>query len=299
MSTGELASGMTEASAGTPTPRSAGEAYERSLDLYLAEIGRHKLLTRADEIRLAKRMEAGDRKARQRMIEANLRLVVALAKRYRGQGLDLLDLIQEGSIGLMHAVEKYDWRREAKFSSYAVWWIRAAIGRALSNTSRTIRVSTPLLDRLRKIRQAEQVLSARLGRRPSELEVADELTLSLEQVLDARAASHSTTSLEAAVDGDGGLTLEELLADEHVDNPAETIVEQPPAELLAEVLSRLPERRRRILELRYGLDGSAPRTVQAVAGELGLTRERVRQIELSTLRSLSAQGDLRELREAA
>jgi RNA polymerase primary sigma factor len=244
-------------------------------------------------------MEAGDREARQRMIEANLRLVVALAKKYCGQGLDLLDLIQEGSIGLMHAVEKYDWRREAKFSSYAVWWIRAAIGRALSNTSRTIRVSTPLLDRLRKIRQAEQVLSARLGRRPSDLEVADELTLSLEQVLDARAASHSTTSLEAAVDGDGGLTLEELLADEQVDNPAETVLEQPSAELLAKVLSRLPERRRRILELRYGLDGGEPRTVQAVAGELGLTRERVRQIELGTLRSLSAQGDLRELREAA
>jgi RNA polymerase primary sigma factor len=297
MSTAELTSSTLDAPAGAAAP--GGEAHERSLDLYLNEIGRHKLLTRAEEIRLAKRMEAGDREARQRMIEANLRLVVALAKKYCGQGLDLLDLIQEGSIGLMHAVEKYDWRREAKFSSYAVWWIRAAIGRALSNTSRTIRVSTPLLDRLRKIRQAEQVLSARLGRRPSELEVADELTLSLEQVLDARAASHSTTSLEAAVDGDGGLTLEELLADEHVDNPAETIVEQPPAELLAEVLSRLPERRRRILELRYGLDGSAPRTVQAVAGELGLTRERVRQIELSTLRSLSAQGDLRELREAA
>jgi RNA polymerase primary sigma factor len=297
MSTAELTSSTLDAPAGAAAP--GGEAHERSLDLYLNEIGRHKLLTRAEEIRLAKRMEAGDREARQRMIEANLRLVVALAKKYCGQGLDLLDLIQEGSIGLMHAVEKYDWRREAKFSSYAVWWIRAAIGRALSNTSRTIRVSTPLLDRLRKIRQAEQVLSARLGRRPSDLEVADELTLSLEQVLDARAASHSTTSLEAAVDGDGGLTLEELLADEQVDNPAETVLEQPSAELLAKVLSRLPERRRRILELRYGLDGGEPRTVQAVAGELGLTRERVRQIELGTLRSLSAQGDLRELREAA
>jgi RNA polymerase primary sigma factor len=299
MSTGELASGMMDAPAGTPAPRSAGEAYERSLDLYLNEIGQHKLLTRAEEIRLAKRMEAGDREARQRMIEANLRLVVALAKRYRGQGLDLLDLIQEGSIGLMHAVEKFDWRREAKFSSYAVWWIRAAIGRALSNTSRTIRVSTPLLDRLRRIRHAEQLLSARLGRAPSDREVATELTLSIEQVLDARAASHSTTSLEAAVDADGGLTLEELLADEHVDDPEEAALEQPTSALLAKALSRLPERRRRILELRYGLDGGEPRTVQDVAGELGLTRERVRQIELGTLRSLSAQGDLRLLREAA
>jgi RNA polymerase primary sigma factor len=297
MSNGELASGTIDAPAGEAAP--AAEAHEGSLDLYLSEIGRHKLLTRAEEIRLAKRMELGDREARQRMIEANLRLVVALAKKYRGQGLDLLDLIQEGSIGLMHAVEKYDWRREAKFSSYAVWWIRAAIGRALSNTSRTIRVSTPLLDRLRKIRSAEQALSARLGRRPSDREVADELALSLEQVLDARAASHSTTSLEATVDVDGGLTLEELLADEHVDNPAESVLEQAPAELLARALNRLPERRRRILELRYGLDGGEPHTVQDVAGQLGLTRERVRQIELGTLRSLSAQGDLRELREAA
>jgi RNA polymerase primary sigma factor len=297
MSTGELASGTIDTAAVALPPSS--EAHEGSLDLYLNEIGRHKLLTRAEEIRLAKRMEAGDREARKRMIEANLRLVVALAKKYRGQGLDLLDLIQEGSIGLMHAVEKYDWRREAKFSSYAVWWIRAAIGRALSNTSRTIRVSTPLLDRLRKIRNAEQGLSARLGRRPSDVEVADELALSLEQVLDARAASHSTTSLEATVDGDGGVTLEELLADEHVDNPAESVLEQAPGELLAKALNRLPERRRRILVLRYGLDGGEPRTVQDVAGELGLTRERVRQIELGTLRSLSAQGDLRELREAA
>ena len=199
----------------------------------------------------------------------------------------------------MHAVEKYDWRREAKFSSYAVWWIRAAIGRALSNTSRTIRVSTPLLDRLRKIRNAEQALSARLGRRPSDHEVANELALSLEQVLDARAASHSTTSLEATVDADGGLTLEELLPDEHLNNPADSLFEQAPPELVAKALSRLPERRRRILELRYGLDGREPRTVQDVAGELGLTRERVRQIELGTLRSLSAQRDLRELREAA
>jgi RNA polymerase primary sigma factor len=272
---------------------------ERSLALYLNEIGRHKLLTRAEEIQLAKRMEAGDPEARQRMIEANLRLVVVVAKKYCGQGLDLLDLIQEGSIGLMHAVEKFDWRREAKFSSYAVWWIRAAIGRALSNTSRTIRVSTPLLERLRKVRNAEHVLSARLGRRPSDAEVAEELTLSLEQVLDARVVALTTTSLEAAVAADGGLALEDLIPDDQAENPADSVLKISPAALLAEALSLLPERRRRILELRYGLDGGEPHTVQAVAGELGLTRERVRQIELGTLRKLSAQGRLRALREAA
>ena len=298
MATGEPATAVLDAVEDTPAPRSAGEAHERSLDLYLNEIGRHKLLTRMEEIQLAKRMEAGDREARERMIEANLRLVVAVAKKYRGQGLDLLDLIQEGSIGLMHAVEKFDWRREAKFSSYAVWWIRAAIGRALSTTSRTIRVSTPLLDRLRKVRGAEQALAARLGRRPTDLEVAGELTLSLEQVLAARAVAYSTTSLEA-VHGDGGLALEEFVADEQVEKPADSVPESSPAALLAQALSRLPERRRRILGLRYGLDGREPRTVQAVAAELGLTRERVRQIELGTLRKLSAQGGLRELREAA
>ena len=298
MATGEPATAVLDAVEETPAPRSAGEAHERSLDLYLNEIGRHKLLTRVEEIQLAKRMEAGDREARERMIEANLRLVVAVAKKYRGQGLDLLDLIQEGSIGLMHAVEKFDWRREAKFSSYAVWWIRAAIGRALSTTSRTIRVSTPLLDRLRKVRGAEQALAARLGRRPTDLEVAGELTLSLEQVLAARAVAYSTTSLEA-VHGDGGLALEEFVADEQVEKSADSVPESSPAALLAQALSRLPERRRRILELRYGLDGREPRTVQAVAAELGLTRERVRQIELGTLRKLSAQGGLRELREAA
>jgi RNA polymerase primary sigma factor len=292
----ELATAELDTPAARPAPRSAGE--QGSLDLFLDAIGRHKLLTRAEEIQLAKRLEAGDRAARQRMIEANLRLVVAVAKKYHGQGLDLLDLIQEGSIGLMHAVEKFDWRRETKFSSYAVWWIRAAIGRALSNTSRTIRVSTPLLERVRKVRKAEHALAARLGRRPTDREVAAELTLRLEQVLDARIVALTTTSLEAAVDPESGLALKDLIPDDQADDP-ESVLDRSPAALLNEVLSRLPERRRRILELRYGLDGREPRTVQAVAGELGLTRERVRQIELSTLRGLSAQGGLRELREAA
>jgi RNA polymerase primary sigma factor len=277
----------------------AVETHDRSLGLYLDEIGRHRLLTRPEEIQLAKRMEAGDREARQRMIEANLRLVVAVAKKYRGQGLDLLDLIQEGSIGLMHAVEKFDWRREAKFSSYAIWWIRAAIGRALSNTSRTIRVSTPLLERLRKVRNAEHALAARLGRRPTDHEVAEELTLSLEQVLDARIVALTTTSMEEAFDLVVGLALQYVIPDDKADNPAEAVLGGAPTALLTEALSRLPERRRRILELRYGLDGNEPRTVQDIAGELGLTRERVRQIELGTLRKLSAQGTLRELREAA
>ncbi len=280
-------------------PDAAPVASEASLNLYLTEIGRHKLLTPAEEIQLAKRIEAGNSEARQRMIEANLRLVVAIAKRYQGQGLDLLDLIQEGSLGLMRAVDKFDWRREAKFSTHAVWWIRAAIGRALSNTSRTIRVSVPLLDRLRRIRTAERALGARLSRRPTDQDIADELSVTIEQVLDARMAAPSTTSLEASIDRDGELSFAELVADEQAENPAASVLEQAPTGPLTQALSLLSDRRRRILELRYGLDGHAPRTVQAVAGELGLTRERVRQIELGTLRRLLAQGGLAELREAA
>jgi RNA polymerase primary sigma factor len=274
-------------------------ASEGSLSLYLTEIGRHKLLTPAEEIQLAKRIEAGDSEAKQRMIEANLRLVVAIAKRYQGQGLDLLDLIQEGNLGLMRAVDKFDWRREAKFSTYAVWWIRAAIGRALSNTSRTIRVSVPLLERLRKISAAERTLGARLSRRPTDDEIANELSVTIDQVLDARLAAPSTTSLEASVDRDGELSFAELVADEQAENPAASVLEQSPTGPLTQALSLLSDRRRRILELRYGLDGHAPHTVQAVAGELGLTRERVRQIELGTLRRLLARGGLAELREAA
>ena len=276
----------------------SAEASEKSLDLYLTEIGRHKLLTQAEEIQLAKRIEAGDAEARRRMIEANLRLVVAVAKRYRGHGLDLMDLIQEGSLGLMQAVDKFDWRREAKFSSYAIWWIRAAVGRALSNTARTIRVSVPLIERLRKIRTAERALAARLGRQPTDTEVAEELGLAVEQVLDARRAPQAT-SLEASIDRDGELSFEDLVADEQVVNPADSVLEESSTGPLTKALSHLSERRRRGLELRYGLDGREPRTIQSVASELGLTRERVRQIELACLRALSAETGLANLRAAA
>ena len=256
-------------------------------------------MTRAEEIQLAKRIEAGDPEARQRLIEANLRLVDAVAKRYQGHGLDLLDMVQEGSLGLMQAVDRFDWRREAKFSSYAVWWIRAAIGRALSQTSRTIGVSVPLIDRLRKIKSAESELAARLGRHPSDREVADELSLTLEPVLDAHLAGRGTTSLEATVDRDGELPLEQIVADVQAGNPADAVLDESPESPLTKALNVLPDRKRRVLELRYGLGGDEPRTVQAVATELGLTRERVRQIELGTLRSLSTSGALHGLGEAA
>jgi RNA polymerase primary sigma factor len=270
-----------------------------SLDLYMDEIGRRRLLTDAEVVRLAKLVEAGDARARACMIEANLRLVVVIAKRYQGQGLDLLDLIQEGSLGLMHAVDRFDWRREAKFSTYAVWWIRAAIWRALSTSSQTIRLSATIQERRRRIRSAEHALTARLGSAPSDQEVAEELELTAEQVCDARWAPQVTASLDAFVDGGLEIPLQQVVANEHAEDPSDVESGDSPRGHLTKALGLLPERRRRVLELRYGLDGHAPRTVQAVARELGVTRERVRQIELGTLRSLSGQRAIRQLREAA
>jgi RNA polymerase primary sigma factor len=281
-----------------PEPQS-GAASEESFALYMNEVGRHKLLTRAEEIQLSKRIEVGDEAARQRMIESNLRLVVSVARKYQGHGLDFLDLVQEGNIGLVRAVEKFDWRREAKFSTYAVWWIRSAILDALSNSSRTIRVSISLIERMRQIRSAERALTTSLGRWPSDQEIADELDLTLEQVLDARMANQPTTSLESSVDGDGDLSFEQLIADEHATDPAASVVEQAPTGPLTQAIQSLTDRRRQVLELRYGLDGGEPQTVQSVALELGLTRERTRQIELSAIRELSAQGGLIEFHEAA
>jgi RNA polymerase primary sigma factor len=277
------------------TPTAAND----SLNRYLTEIGHHKLLTPAEETQLARRIERGDTEAKRRMTEANLRLVVSIARKYQGHGLELLDLIQEGSLGLMRAVEKFDWRRDTKFSSYAAWWIRSAITRALSNTSRTIRLSVPLLERRRRIRDAERELAGELGRQPTDSEVADELSLTAEQVRQARSAPESTTSLEIEGGDDHDLSFEHLLANDHVENPADAVAGGEVTDTLAGALNLLSERRRRVLELRYGLDGREPRTVQAVARELGLARERVRQIEIATLRGLSAQSELLELKVAA
>jgi RNA polymerase primary sigma factor len=263
----------------------------QSLELYLREISRHPLLTRTEEIELAKRIEAGDAGARERMVTANLRLVVAVARRYRGHGLDFMDLIQEGSLGLMQAVDKFDWRRDAKFSTYSVWWIRAAIGQALSNCSRTIRLPASLIDRLRTIRSAEDSLAARVGREPSLGEIARETGLTPQQVAEAKAAAQPMSSLDSSVDAD-------RVPAEAPDEPDDNVYDLA----LGSALEGLPERRRQVLELRYGLRGVRPRTVQQAASELGVTRERVRQLEIATLRAMAKQRSLQEaheLREAA
>jgi RNA polymerase primary sigma factor len=256
-----------------------------SLEQYLREIGRHPLLTRAEEVRLAKRVEAGDQAARDRMIEANLRLVVAIAKPYRGRGLELLDLIQEGTLGLVRAVEGYDWRRGTKFSTYAAWWVRHATAQAVLR-ARPVRVPGPLVDRAAAVRRADRELTGRLGRPPSAVEIADELELTLEQVHEAQTAFQPVSSLNEPLTAEEEATKIDVLVDTATPDPLDTLVAESQEDELQARLAELPERGRRVIELRFGLRGRDVQTADTVAAELGVTRERVRQIELNALRRL-------------
>jgi RNA polymerase primary sigma factor len=269
-----------------------------SLDQYLDEIGRYPLLTRAQEVQLAKRVEAGDTTARQRMIESNLRLVVTIAKSYRGRGVDLLDLIQEGTIGLMRAVERYDWRQGTKLSTYAAWWIRHAVSQAAAQ-ARPVRVPGSLVERATLVRQAERDLGARLGREPSAREIAAALELTCEQVAEARAALQPVSSLDDPLASDSDATVADLLVDPATPDPIESLVEQSREEALEATLGELPERGRRVIQLRFGLGDGVVRTADAIAAELGVTRERVRQIELRSLRELASRVATSEFAEAA
>jgi RNA polymerase primary sigma factor len=268
-----------------------------SLERFLHEIGRYPLLTKVEEIQLAKRVEQGDLEAKRRMIESNLRLVVSIAKKYRGQGLGFLDLIQEGTVGLIRAVEKFDWRRDLKFSTYATWWIRQAVARGLADKSRTVRLPVHVVERLQKINRAERTLLARLGRDPSDEEVAEEARLPLYQVLGVRSAARSAMSLDEPIGSDGESSFSDVLADDNAEDPAEVVGDAQRGMTLSSVLEALPERQRVVVTMRYGLDGRDPRTLDEIAKELRLTRERVRQIEVETLGQLAALRELQELRE--
>jgi RNA polymerase primary sigma factor len=261
-------------------------AADDSLRRYLNEIGRYPLLTRAQEVQLAMGVELGDPEARRRLIESNLRLVVAIAKTYRSGSAELLDLVQEGTIGLMRAVDRYDWRRETKFSTYAAWWIRHGIVQALAAGNQPIRLPDSVRARIGAVQQAERELTAELGRTPSVAEIAVRLDLSDEQVLETRAAAAPMSSLDEPL-GERGYA--ELLADPNAPDPLQALIDETPEIDLEQTLSRLPERSRTVLELRFGLRDGIARTADAVADELGVARERVRQIELHTLRKLSAE----------
>jgi RNA polymerase primary sigma factor len=268
------------------------ESTTDALQLFLREAGRHQLLTAAQEVELAKRIERGDLDAKQHMIQSNLRLVVSIAKNYRNQGLPFLDLIQEGTLGLIRAVEKFDWRRGFKFSTYATWWIRQAVARALADKARTIRMPVHIVERMQKMNRAERTLWTQLGREPTLEEIAEEASLTAQQVLEVRAAARASASLDAPVGEAEDAVLGDFVAGDDP-LPEEAVELQLRSQALRRALEELPERERSVVELRYGLDGSEPKTLEEIGRALGLTRERVRQIELDSLRRLAG---LREMR---
>jgi RNA polymerase primary sigma factor len=262
-----------------------------TLNLYLSDIARHTLLTRFEEIELSRRIAAGDASARRRMVESNLRLVVAIARTFRGRGLDLLDLIQEGTVGLMSAVDRYDGRRGTRFSTYAGWWIKHEIMRALAESGRTIRLPESMLNRLADVRRAEGRLTAQNGRPPSIGEIAEECELTVDQVVDALAAPQQVSSLDAPLADDGELSRLDAVADEHAGDPSDALTDDDTSRELVARLDCLTDRGRLVLELRYGLRDGLARTTEAVAAELGVTRQRARHLELSAIRTLSAHVD--------
>src|SRR5579862_1145769 len=277
----------------------AREISTDSLQLFLKDIGKVDLLTAAQEVELAKRIERGDHFAKQEMIEANLRLVVSIAKRYRNQGLPFLDLIQEGTIGLVRAAEKFDYRKGFKFSTYATWWIRQAVARALADKARTIRMPVHVVEKLNKIVRSERKLRAELCREPTAVEIALDLDLPLDEVEQILRSSQTPVSLEKPVGDEEESEFGHFLTDENIPLPDEVAEAAMRKETLQKILGTLSHRERRVLELRYGLDGEHPRTLDEVGRTFNVTRERIRQIENQSLKKLRALADSIALRDVA
>ena len=292
-------------SAASPAPRREPDfdlTVEPSLDsmrLYLRSIGQVELLTGDQEVDLSKRIERGDMDAKQHMVEANLRLVVSIAKGDLGRGLGFLDLIQEGSLGLIRAVEKFDYRRGYKFSTYATWWIRQAVTRAIADKARTIRIPVHMVEKMNKVAQVERQLVQRLGRDPEAEEIAAEMRVPVREVRDIQRVAETPVSLEKPVGDEEDSQLGDFIADEAVEEPFEVASESLQREDIARALGALPDRERQVLELRYGLGGQEPLTLEEVGRAFGVTRERVRQIENNTLRKLQQLPEAQPLRELA
>ncbi len=270
-----------------------------SLQLFLKDIGKVRLLTAQEEVDLAKRIERGDLDAKQKMVESNLRLVVSIAKNYRNQGLPFLDLIQEGTLGLVRAAEKFDYRKGFKFSTYATWWIRQAIARALADKARTIRIPVHVVEKLNKIGRAERKLVTELGREPTPEEIAEVTGIEPEEVDSIKRSAQAPVSLEKPVGDEEESEFGQFIADERAESPYERAAEILTKEALREALENLSYRERRVLELRYGLGGEHPRTLDEVGRTFNVTRERIRQIENQSLKKLQSLAEAQKLRDVA
>jgi RNA polymerase primary sigma factor len=268
-----------------------------ALQLFLRDIGKSRLLNAEEEVVLAKRIERGSFEAKQKMVESNLRLVVSIAKNYRNQGLPFLDLIQEGTIGLVRAAEKFDYRRGFKFSTYATWWIRQAIARALADKARTIRMPVHIVEKLNKIGRAERKLVTGLGREPTTEEIAEVAGVEPEEVDSIKRSAQAPVSLEKPVGDEDQSEFGQLIADERAESPYERAVEILTNEALRDALKNLSYRERRVLELRYGLGGERPRTLDEVGRTFNVTRERIRQVENHALKKLQSLSEMQKLRD--
>jgi RNA polymerase primary sigma factor len=270
-----------------------------SLRLYLRSIGRVPLLTAAEEVSLAKRIERGDMDAKTHMVEANLRLVVSIAKGYLGRGLTFLDLIQEGSLGLIRAVEKFDYRRGYKFSTYATWWIRQAVTRAIADKGRTIRIPVHMVEKLNKVVHVERQLVQALGREPSPEEIAYEMECTAREVRDILRMSQQPISLEKPIGDEEESELGDFVEDQTAESPFELASENLRRDNVRKALAALPQREREVIEMRFGLTGGRPRTLEEVGRAFNVTRERIRQIENHTLKKLESLPEAQRLRDAS
>src|SRR6266536_2751924 len=282
-----------------PAQEEPREVSTDALQLFLKDIGKVDLLTAAQEVELEKRIERGDHCAKQEMVEANLRLVVSIAKKYRNQGLPFLDLIQEGTIGLVRAAAKFDHRKGFMFSTSAPWWLRQAVARALADKARTIRMPVHIVEKLNKIVRTERKLRAELGREPASAEIGADVELAVDEVEQIRRSSQAPVSLEKPVGDDEESEFGHFLTDESAPLPEESAERALRRDTLKQILCSLSPREQRILEMRYGLDGEQPRTLDEVGRAFNVTRERIRQIENQCLKKLRALADCQKLREVA
>jgi RNA polymerase primary sigma factor len=269
------------------------------LRLYLKEVGQNPLLTRDEEIELAKRIEAGNKRAKDHMIQSNLRLVVSIAKNYHTQDMDFLDLIQEGNTGLIRAVEKFDYRKGYKFSTYAHWWIRQAITRAIANQDRNIRIPVHMIEKINTMVRTERSLLRETGRDPNEYELALELGMDAQEVRETRKIAQRTTSLETPIGDQEGAKLGDLIENSSTPDPADVVPGILAEESLNRVLRAMDERERKVVELRFGLKGEHPRTLAEVSSRLNVSRERIRQIQAKALEQIKASDAIQAIRESA